>query len=535
MEDIPEEVKTEANRIAFRLMVADGKRKRDVEGESKGGNYQEVDIDSLEMSRPRTVGVENAGLKVMEEVDFEGILRGLKFNGRQIAIVKGLVIGRMASPGSERHTYDWLCSVSGLGELLDVDFMDISPMSLYRASDMLTGKKDEIEHKLFERVQGLFGLPCTVTLYDLTNTYFEGDLLCNRKALRGHSKERRLDRPLLTLGLVLDSSGFVKRSRVFAGNVSEVKTLEEMLEGLDAPPGALIVMDRGLSSEDNIEWLKARGYRYLVVSRERGGCNVGEMEVSFESSSGHQIKVLVKRDGDEQKLYCYSEAKARKEESINKLHMERFEKELEGLASGLKRPRTTKALGKVQERIGRLKERYKQVARHYKIELIPDESGKKAVELRWKRMLVENTRLTHPGVYCLRTNELHWDAEKLWRTYTMLTDLEAVFRSLKSELGLRPVYHRKEERCDGHLFITVLAYQFVQLIRYRLRLHGIKISWSSIRKILSRHQRITASFSCRDGKRLHIRKATELEPAQEKLYKALGLDSNPGGRVTLVV
>jgi len=535
MEDIPEEVSSEANRIAFRLMVADGKVDTSVEGESKEGNYQEVDVDSLEMSRPRTVGVENAGLKVMEEVDFEGILRGLKFNERQIAIVKGLVIGRMASPGSERHSYDWLCSVSGLGELLDIDFIDISHMSLYRASDMLIGKKDEIERKLFERIHGLLGLPCTVTLYDLTNTYFEGDVFCNRKALRGHSKERRTDRPLLTLGLVVDSSGFVKRSQVFAGNVSEVKTLEEMLERLNAPFGALIVMDRGLSSEDNIEWLKARGYRYLVVSRERGRCNVGEMDVSFESSSGHQIKVLVERDGDEQRLYCYSEAKARKEESMNKLHTERFEKELERLASGLKRPRTTKALGKIQERVGRLKERYKQVARHYKIEIVPDESGKKAAELRWERMPAENSRLTHPGVYCLRTNELHWDAEKLWRTYTMLTDLEAVFRSLKSELGLRPVYHRKEERCDGHLFITVLAYQFVQLIRHRLGIHGIKMSWSSIRELLSRHQRITVSFSRRDGKRLHIRKATELEPTQEKLYKALGLDSNPGGRVTLVV
>jgi len=542
MKDIPEEVKAEANRIAFRLMVADGKvgqasslSDRGMEGRSKEGDYQEVDVDSLEMARPRTVGVESAGLKVMREVDFDGVLRGFKFNERQIAIVKGLVIGRMASPGSESHTYDWLCSVSGLGELLDIDFMDISSMSFYRAGDMLIAKKDEIERELFNRIRGLFGLPCTVTLYDLTNTYFEGDVSCNRKALRGHSKERRTDRPLLTLGLVLDSSGFLKRSQAFPGNVSDVKTLEEMLECLNAPLGALIVMDRGLCSEDNIEWLKARGYRYLVVSRERGRCDVGEMDMSFESKSGQQIKVLVERDEDEQRLYCYSEAKAKKEESMNRLHAERFEKELEKVASGLKRPRTTKALGKIQERVGRLKERYKQVARHYKIEILPDESGKKAAELRWKKMPGKNSRLTHPGVYCLRTNELHWDAEKLWRTYTMLTDLEAVFRSLKSELGLRPVYHRKEERCDAHLFITVLAYQFVQLIRHRLGNHGIKLSWSNIRELLSRHQRITASFFRRDGKRLHIRKATELEPEQERLYKALCLDPNPGGRVTLVV
>lgn len=117
----------------------------------------------------------------------------------------------------------------------------------------------------------------------------------------------------------------------------------------------------------------------------------------------------------------------------------------------------------------------------------------------------------------------------------MLTEVEAVFKSLKSELGFRPVYHRKEERCDGHLFITVLAYQFVQLIRYRLGMHGIRLSWKGIRELLSRHQRVTVSFSRRGGKRLHIRRATELEPAQEKFYKVLCIDPNPGGRVTMVV
>ena len=528
-EEIPEEIKKEANRIAFRLIVDKGR----VE-ESKKGNYQELDIDSLEASRPKTIGVESTALKVMKQVDFDGILKGLGFNKRQIAIVKGLIIGRMAHPGSERHTFEWLCSESGLGELLHIDFEAISHISLYRVSDKLIKKKEDIEEGLFEKIHGLLGFSCTVTLYDLTNTYFEGDISCNTKALRGHSKEKRTDRPLLTLGLVLDASGFVKRSQIFAGNISEVKTLKGILEGLGAPANSLIVIDRGICSEENIEWLKSQDYRYLVVSRERNRACLESMELSIKSSSGNKIKISVERVGDEQRLYCYSEAKAKKEESINKLHTERFEKELKRLASGLKRPRTIKALDKVQERLGRLKERYKQVSRHYKIEVVPDESGKKAKELRWKQTPIENSRLTSPGVYCIRTNELHWDAEKLWRTYTMLTDVEAVFRSLKSELGLRPVYHRKEERCDGHLFITVLAYQFVQLIRNRLAIHGIKMSWHSIRDLLSRHQRITVSFSRRDGKRLHIRRATELEPSQEKLYKILGLNPNPGGRVIYV-
>jgi transposase len=137
--------------------------------------------------------------------------------------------------------------------------------------------------------------------------------------------------------------------------------------------------------------------------------------------------------------------------------------------------------------------------------------------------------LTDPGVYCLRTNELSWDAERLWRTYMMLTDLEAVFRSLKSELGLRPVYHSKQARTDGHLFISVLAYQFVQLLRAQLKSQGIHESWNSLRETLTIQRRTTTSFRQRDGRSLHVRKTSVPEPDLQKIYAALGLDPKPGG------
>jgi transposase len=142
--------------------------------------------------------------------------------------------------------------------------------------------------------------------------------------------------------------------------------------------------------------------------------------------------------------------------------------------------------------------------------------------------------LTDPGVYCLRTNELSWDAETLWRTYIMLTDLEAVFRSLKSEQGLRPVYHSKEARTDGHLFITVLAFQFVQLLRTQLKACGVHDSWNSLRETLSIQRRTTTSFRQRDGRTLHVRKSSVPEPDLQKIYTALGLDAKPGGVKKLI-
>jgi len=154
--------------------------------------------------------------------------------------------------------------------------------------------------------------------------------------------------------------------------------------------------------------------------------------------------------------------------------------------------------------------------------------------LRWERRPVARTALSHPGVYCLATNETGWDEATLWRTYSTLTDLEAVFRSLKSELGLRPIYHLKESPTDGHLFISVLAYQCVQLIRRPLKDQGISDSWTRLRRILSVQSRITVSFRQIDGRTLNIRKPIQAEPELPAIYRALDIDPRPGGNRKLI-
>lgn len=141
---------------------------------------------------------------------------------------------------------------------------------------------------------------------------------------------------------------------------------------------------------------------------------------------------------------------------------------------------------------------------------------------------------THPGVYCLRSNELSWDEEKLWRTYTMLTDLESVFRSLKSELDLRPVFHSKEVRSDGRLFITVLAYQCVQALRLNLKKAGINGSWAQLRDTLAVQRRVTTSLRRKDGRTIHVRKSTGGEPDLMAIYQALAISSTPGGIKKLI-
>ena len=187
------------------------------------------------------------------------------------------------------------------------------------------------------------------------------------------------------------------------------------------------------------------------------------------------------------------------------------------------------------QRIGRLKTKHSRVAAHYQIGVTADETGEKAVAVTWTRRPRDGSMATHPGVYCLRSSETDWDEDALWRTYTTLTDVEAVFRSLKAELGLRPIYHHKPRRADGHLFITVIAYQLVQVIRTRLRGHGNPASWTTLRRILDGQQRVTATFRRPDGRTLHVRTATQPEPEQRDIYDALGVDPHPGGvRKTLI-
>ncbi|MDP2109720.1 MAG: IS1634 family transposase [Sulfurimicrobium sp.] len=521
--DLPEAVETHAQAFAARFVAR-------APVEAGAAEFVEIDVASLELVQPRSVGVEHVGLHALAQLELDPLLASLGVNAITRAMILTQIVGRMAAPGSELATWGWLNDASALPELLDLSLPDLSIMRLYRAADVLMKHQAAIETHLFGRVRDLFGLEATVTLYDLTNTYFEGAAAAIPKAKRGHSKEKRSDCPLLTLGLVLDASGFVRRSRVLAGNAVECRTLEGMLKDLDAPAGALVVMDRGIATEANLAWLREQGYRYLVVSRERGrNMPQGEMTLTTAGGDTVQVERVLDEAAGEVRLYCHSPRRALKEAGINQRFCTRFEAGLKKLADGLDSPRGARRPELIHERIGRLKQASFGVARHYTIRIETNPEQTEVTHLAWEKTPVAGTMLTDPGVYCLRSNETGWSEEQLWRTYMMLTDLESVFRSLKSELGLRPVYHLKAERADGHLFISVLAYQCVQLIRRQLKAKGIDQRWTGLRETLSVQRRVTARFTQKDGRTLNVRRATQPEPKLKAIYDALGLNLLPGG------
>ncbi|MGH8761207.1 MAG: IS1634 family transposase, partial [Burkholderiales bacterium] len=410
---------------------------------SEPGRFQEVDLDSLDLVRPRSVGVEHAALSAMRQCGLEDKLAELGLNRPQIAAAVGNIVGRMAHPGSELATHAWLQQRSALGELIGLDFEAMDLNRLYRASDALYKHREALQEHLFGQAQSIFGFGETITLYDLTNTYFEGVAAGVGKAKRGHSKECRSDCPLVTLAMALDGSGFPRRSRVFAGNASEPATLAEMLTGLGAPSGATVVMDAGIATEANLTWLRAQGYHYVVVSRLRE--RQFDPALATEVQSAGEVTIRIQRVLDEQGhalLYCHSPAREQKDRAIDAAKAAGFEAVLGKLQAGLSKPRGTKDVATIMERLGRAKQRFSRAAQHYQVEVAKDDTGTQVRAITWSKRLKPGSAAAHPGVYCLRTTLVELDDATLWRTYTMLTNLEAVFRSLKTDLGLRPVFHQ---------------------------------------------------------------------------------------------
>lgn len=515
------EVEREAQRIA-KLVLAKGS------GASvqkpcpvDAADYQHVDVDSLSHQDVRFIGAEAVCCHVAEQMGLSSILRECGFNEKQIDMALGSIIARLISPGSERSTHWYLTTQSALDELLKRDFSQLPLHGLYRIADQLLRHKTKIETALYQREVALFNLEETITLYDLTNTYFEGRALKNAKAKYGRSKEKRSDCCLVALGMVLDGSGFPKKSKIYEGNISEPKTFKEMLKEMSGEKRPTVVMDAGIATEANLAELKQQGYTYIVVSRKKkASLPEGVEAILLKSTGENEVRGYLTQEEEDTFLYCHSEAKAAKSANMKSKFEERFEAALAKLNTGLSKKGCTRKYDKVMEHIGRLKQKYTSTAKYYEMSVTATDDKAYATAITYS--ISPEKKDKNEGVYCLRSNREDLNAAQLWGIYTMLTELEAAFRHLKSELGLRPIYHRVEGRVDAHLFISILAYHLLHTIRTQLKQKGIDDSWNSIRDILKNHIRLS-STKLEDGRVLHIRKNTLPSVEHRRIYQALDM------------
>jgi len=504
--------------------------------------YESVDLNSISTSRVRTIGAEHVGYSMFRELQMDKCLSENGFTEDQIKLAAVSVVGKLTSPGSERHTRRWALHVSGLCELMGMDTRLLSNNSLYRTSDRLLTIKDNIEKHLNQRERNLFSLEETILLYDLTNTYFEGSAKDNPKAKRGRSKEKRNDCPLLTLGMVLDDQGFPKLSKLLPGNVSEGETLLDMIRTLQEEEvrmglksvteikqrGITVILDAGISREENLHLLKSNGYDYIVVARNKP-VSLSDIDpdhlTTIKYTGEEKVEAALIEIEDENILYCKSSKRLVKEHAMQVQYQNRFESDLKLIKASLSKKGGIKRYEKVIERIGRLKERYSPIARFFSINL-KQEAGR-VTSMTWKYHRANAEKEKFSGSYFLRSSRKDLDEKKLWETYMMLTKVEAGFRCLKDELKLRPVFHQKEKRADGHMFITILAYHLLNSIRVRLESAGIKMRWKDIRTFLSTHVLVTTSLTTEGKKRINIRQCSDPEPFHREIYRALGIRITP--------
>lgn len=492
-------------------------------------SFETVDIQSLQNHTVRHIGGEYLGVAFFNKLRLRQCLKTCGLSKRQIEIAMLLIIGRLVRPGSERHLHRWAQNLSGLDELVNTDFSHLSLNSLYKTTDLIYEHKTEIEAHLRARENDLFSLDETIILYDLTNTYFEGRAASNPKAKFGRSKEKRTDCRLLTLGLVVDGKGFPKNSQVFSGNQSEPESLLEMVNALrkNDPtdnPKPTVVIDAGIATDDNLKELK-KHYHYIAVSRKKIAPPDDSDDCIVIKETKHN-KVEAKRiaGDDEILLYCKSNLKQQKEHSMQSRLEQNFEEQLTRLSKSIRKKGCTKRYDKVLERVGRLKEKYKQIARFYQIHV--EEKNKLASRITWV-YLKEQANKRFSGAYFLRTDRFDLSEKEIWSIYVMLTQVEDAFRTLKSELLMRPVFHQKEHRSDAHIFITLLAYHLLHSIRSSLKQSGVNMSWRQIRDRMSTHCRVTNRFKTKEGHTLFIRKCSEPEDFHRTIYDALRLDPAP--------
>lgn len=492
-------------------------------------DYETVDINSMEHTDDRTYGGEHLVTSTMEAYNFENVLSGLGFTTSQIQYSKLLICSRMLHPSSEKEAARWLNDASSLPEFVE-KIGRVSDNGLHRAAILLWNNHKRIEEKLSDTSKTLFSLKEKVILYDLTNTYFEGSKHGSVIAKRNKSKEKRNDCPLITLALTVDEEGFPKSSKIYKGNIGEPTTLEDFLKEMkesDPNNKRTLVFDAGIATEGNLALIRGDPYNYyyIAVSRKKSYPDAywknSKTEEIVLSDKNTTLTIKAKRLKDEVYLLCHSEAKKIKEHGIITRRQDKFEAALQNLHEGLNKKGCTKKYDKILERIGRLKQQYK-VGQLYTTNIDKDKKGI-VVAINFKRNKKSDERHADLGNYVLRTNRVDLENSEISQIHRSLTTIEDCFRSMKSHLGLRPIYHKEDINSEAHIHVTVLAYYFVIAILKKLRAgNNSSYNWNTIREILETHRRLTTTVKRKDGSVIRLRQNTIPNEKQRDIFKAFG-------------
>ncbi|NMA30314.1 MAG: IS1634 family transposase [Candidatus Methanofastidiosa archaeon] len=500
-------------------------------------DYQTVDLNSFEHEEAREIGAEWLCKQTVDQLGLKKFLTtDCSFSETSAGFSLMHLVSRAVYPASENKTAQWIKDNSAISGLFNIPLHQVNRSKLYAASNNLYAQKKGIEKYLSRKTNDLFDLQDKIIFYDLTNTYFEGRKVKSKKAKFGRGKQKRSDAKIIALAAVINAEGFLKYSRIYEGNISDSDTLEQTIEDLATGTSAsgrkpLVVIDAGILTEGNSLMLKQKGYDYIGVSRtklkdytakETDGENT---KIYDKRKNPIELRLVTKPGCADTYMYVKSKQKGLKEASMNDHFCERYELELNNIQAALSKKGGTKKYAKVCERIGRLKERYPTANKHYSIEVKPDEKQDKAIDVIWKRTPLKPK--SSEGIYFIRTSLSRTDEKTLWTIYNTLTEIEATFRILKTDLSLRPVFHKTDENVESHLFLGVLAYQVVASIRYQLKQKKITHDWRNIVRIMNTQKEITTTMKNKKGGTILIKKCSTPIIEARRIYDALNYKHNP--------
>jgi len=499
---------------------------------------------------PDTVEVKMKGVRVERTRDFGDVYLGLCLwrmlgldelfaeelpEGREkvpwhlMACVLG--VARFVEPSSEIHVEDTWYLRTALPELLGVPVDEVEEHRLYRTLDRALPLKPKVELALKGRIGELFSPDFDILLYDVTSTYFEGEANLNPQAKRGHSRDHRPDCKQVCIGLVVTTDGFPLGYEVFAGNRNDVTTLEEIVEAMEAKYGKadrIWVFDRGIVSEANLAFLRGRGGQYLVGTPKS---QLRKFETDLidkdwrEVREGIEVKLVPSPGGEETFVLCRSRDRREKEKAMHERFVSRIRKGLVSIQKGLRRAKKPRDRSKLERRIGALLQKNSRAKKAFEIELLDDADRPAGVRIRYRSIRKwRSWAALSEGCYLLRTNLSGKTPEDLWRTYIQLTDVEEAFKTEKTELAIRPIWHQLERRVRAHVLFSFLAYAMWKTLQTWMERSGLG---RGARTVIEQFARIKAAdvvLPTTAGREVRLTCVTRPDKAQRAIIERLGLE-----------
>ncbi len=505
-------------------------------------NCQNVNLDSIEQVESCQMGGEWLVKQAFNKLGLASILESIGLDNKQIDIAQLLLTAKLIHPSSELETERWLNENSGALELYD-NIEKITRYKLYQATSIMFNAKQEIDNSFYSNVKSLFSDRNKIVIYDLTNMYFEGQMRGSKKAEFGRSKQKRNDRRLIGLALSIDSLGFVRHSQFYTGNISEPETFSDLIEAVSKQLSIdgekpLVVMDAGISTEENLAILRSDKYKYdyVCVSRTvpKEYNKLSDQAEIITDNRGHKIeltKVSVESK-DDSFLHVKSDQKKIKEESMDQKMTMRLEAQLNDIKQKLTKKGTLKKINKVHEKVGAIKAKLSRIGWLYDISYIEDYEKGIVTDINWERI---KERERPKGEYFLRYTKHAITEDKIWDAYNLTRDVEAVFRCLKTDLDIRPIYHQKDEYIEPHIWLGILAYQVVNYIRRNLKQHNINYSWSTIVEKMQCMQSSLVTVNNENNEKIYIKLCTRPTKDQQAIFNALKFKHRPYVKKTKVL